>query len=339
MAAVAHAEGSRAQRRPLQREPAKEAFRSAHRPEHQFPPYQVLGPGYANYEVVGESFREQQVIAALGGLVPDVEKTVEDAITHLIPEPENPHGYGNAVMVWINGQHVGYLSNEDARRYRPILDTIVAAGYLPTTTGRIWGVTRIDWEGKPKHHLYARVALNEPDLLLPTNNPPSSPYSLMPWGPAIQVTKESDHLPELIEHLHGPDSYAIAVLKEASRVLKNGTVREYVTVHLGGDEIGELTPTMSEKILPTVRHLSDLGFAAAAWARVKGSVLAVEVTLQVAKAHELPEAWLSEIPVTVPSLLPVGQQSEKGTSPSIPANTAAETDRADQQRREDTWEF
>lgn len=213
LAAVAHAEGRPPQTSSLSAKRAQKSFSSSPRPELRLPQYRVLSSVFANYEVVGGFFREQSVIAALGGLVPNVEKTVEDAVSYLIPEPENPHGYGNAVMVWINGHHVGYLANEDARRYRPVLDKIVSAGYLPTTTGRIWGVTRHDWEGKPKHHLYARIALNEPGVLLPTNNPPASPYSLLPWGPAIQVTKEADHLAELTEPLCGPDSYAIAVLK------------------------------------------------------------------------------------------------------------------------------
>ena len=310
------------------------SFESPPRRELHFPRYHFLGQGFANYDVVGESFREHSVIAALGGLEPNVEKTVEDAITHLIPEPENPHGHGDAVMVWINGHHVGYLAHEDARRYRPVLEKVVAAGYLPTTTGRIWGVTRYDWEGKPKHHLYARVALNAPELLIPTNAPPVDPYSMLPWGPAIQVTKEADHLAELTEHLHGADSYAIAVLREAVRTLKNGAIREYVTVHLGGDEIGELTPAMSEKILPTIRHLSDLGFLAAAWARVKGSPLAIEVTLQAAKAHELPASWLAEIPVVVPALHRANLSLEGGTDEPGSATTPLE-----QQRREETWEF
>ena len=36
----------------------------------------------------------------------------------LVAEPDNPYD-ANAVSVWIQGLRVGYLSREDARRYRP----------------------------------------------------------------------------------------------------------------------------------------------------------------------------------------------------------------------------
>ncbi|MBK0420393.1 hypothetical protein JD276_15295 [Leucobacter sp. CSA1] len=339
LAAVAHADGRPAASPAPQRRTASTTFISPPRPELRYPKYSLLSPKHANIEVVGEAYREKSVIAALGGLTPEVEKTVEDAITFLIHEPENPYGEGHAVMVWMNGHHVGYLASEDAAKYMPYIKRITDAGYLPTTTGRIWGVSRHDWQGNLKHHLYARVALNDADQLTPTNDPPAGDYSFLPWGNAIQVTKEADHLAELTEHLHGPDSYAIATLRETSRTLKNGTVREYVTVYMSGDEIGELTPNMSEKVLPTIRHLHDLGYEAAAWARVRGSALAIEVTLHVAKAHEVPDSWLAEIPVTVPALhrsrtTATSDPSTTGGIPQAPSN-----DDTPQAAREQKWDF
>lgn len=296
--------------------------------ELNLPQYKLLAGSFANYEVVGEHYREKAVIRALGGLVLDVEKTVDDVDTHLIPEPENPYGDGHAVMVWMNGEHVGYLEKTESARFFPVLDKIVQAGYLPTTTGRLWGVQRTNYDGSKNNHLYARVALNEPELLVPTNEPPAENYSMLPWGTAIQVTKESDHLPELLEHLHGPDSYAYATLHQSSRTLKNGSVREYVTVCIDGAEIGELTPLMSEKIIPTVRHLNEIELVATTWARVKGSPLAIEVTLQITKAHEIPHDWFTEVPVTVPAL-------------SVHRNGSMSTYNADdsQESREKNWDF
>ncbi|WP_157486890.1 hypothetical protein [Leucobacter salsicius] len=339
LAAMAHAESSPRTRTVVNtRAPRAQSTKpwvSPPRPELHYPRYNLLSSGYANVEVVGEAYRETSVIAALGGLSPDVEKTLDEVLAFLIPEPENPHGHGNAIMVWMNGHHVGYLANEDAKRYRPVLAQIIDAGYLPITTGRLWGVSRYSWDNKLKHHLYARVALNEPEKLIPTNDPPRSSYSMLPWGNAIQVTKEADHLPELTEHLNGPDSYAIATLRPATKTLKNGNIREYVTVHIDGDEIGELTPVTSEKLLPMIRHLNDLEHEAAAWARVKGSALAVEVTIQASKAHEIPESWLAEIPVVIPSLhaLPAAADtaSTESDRPSPSQLTARE--------REENWDF
>jgi hypothetical protein len=36
----------------------------------------------------------------------------------LVAEPDNPYD-ANAVSVWVQGLKVGYLSRDDARRYRP----------------------------------------------------------------------------------------------------------------------------------------------------------------------------------------------------------------------------
>lgn len=283
----------------------------------------------ANIEVVGEAYYEASVIAALGGLRLDEEKTVDDVETFLIPEPDNPYGAGQAVMVWMNGYHVGYLSSEDAARFNPVLARIFLAGYIPETIGRIWGVTRQDYGAASgvRHHLYARVALSGPEQLLPTNDPPKENYSLLPHGSAIQVSKEADYMAELTEHLHGPDSYAIATLQLTSRMLKNGTTRENVTVYIDGDQIGELTPATSEKLAPAIRHLDDCGYATATWARVKGSPVAIEVTLYAAKAHEIPVEWFSSLPVTVPTLGNGSRSRQNGTQ-------------ADQNiQREANWDF
>lgn len=267
------------------------------------PPYRLAVPdSFANFDVVGEAWREESVLMALGGLAIEEEKTVEDIVTFLVPEPTNPYDR-NAVMVWMNGYHVGYLDKDNAKTFQPVLNKIVAAGYCPSTSGRLWGAARVNG-GQLRYHLYARVALTDPARLVPSNNPPRVPYSLIPWGAGVQVTKESDHLAELYEHLNGADSLAIATLHPAQHTLKSGIVRTYVDVRISNAKVGQLTPAMSEKFLPTIQHLNNLQLEAAVWARVKGSALAIEVVLQALKAHEIPAEWLSQIPLTTPVLYP-----------------------------------
>lgn len=299
-------------------------------PTLDFPEYPlIVSSSYANYEVVGESWREKDVIKALGGLSVGQERTIEDVVTYLVPEPDNPHD-PHAVMVWMNGKHVGYLSKEDAKRFAPVLQRVTSQGLLPTTSGRLWGSAQPGYDGKQKtrYHLYARVALNEPAQLVPTNNPPSAPYSILPWGPAVQVTKEDQYLPELTEHLKGEESFAFATIEANEKLQKNGAVKRYVSVLIGGEVIGELTPMMSEKFLPTIDHLSAQGLKAATIAKVKGSLLAIEVTLQASKAHELPNTWLHGPPVTRAALHTDGTTNRQ--SPSLEQQNAS---------RERNWDF
>ena len=256
---------------------------------------------HPNVEVVGEFFREEACEAVLGGMPLNVERE-RQLPAHLIPEVGNVHD-ANAVMIWMDGHHVGYLSREDAVTYRSTLSEISDAGYLPTTAGSLWGVTRRQRDGDLRKHIYARVALGATtELRIPTNDPPRTPYSLLPWGTALQVTKEDDHLAELTEHLHGPESLAIATLHPASRTLKNGSARDFLEVRIDGDPIGELTPGSSAKLAPAVTHLRDLGYETAVWAKVKGSPLAIEVVVQAARAHEIESTWFSSLPHTIPAL-------------------------------------
>lgn len=299
-------------------------------PELSLPPYRLIGAGkYANYEVVGEAYRPKQLSHALGGVQVDVEKILEDVPSFLIPEPQNPHDRC-AVMVWMNGYHVGYLERADAKRFQPILKRIIDTGHLPETTGRLWGVARRSWDGTDiREHYAARVALNEPELLLPSNDPPRVPYSLLPWGGAIQVTKEADFLPELTEHLQGPESYAIATLELQVRMLRNGNEREFLTVHIDGDQIGELTPLSSERLIPLVKHLRDQDLATAVWALVKGSPVAIEVTLRTPKAHEIDHAWFDNLPLTTPAIHRLSESTSDLNSAEV----------AKVKAREENWDF
>jgi len=87
----------------------------------------IDGPGTFSVEVVGVS-RRQQVIGAIVEAYGRSGRTVTtDAL--LVLEPENPHD-ANAVRVEIDGALIGYLSRENAARYRADL----AAAGTPAAT-------------------------------------------------------------------------------------------------------------------------------------------------------------------------------------------------------------
>ncbi len=86
--------------------------------------------------VVGES-HYQPALRAICGSDRD-EDVAYDCIAALVPEPTNPHDR-HAVMVQIDGQRVGYLSRQDARIYRDMIDSVVSNGKLLTARARIAG--------------------------------------------------------------------------------------------------------------------------------------------------------------------------------------------------------
>src|SRR3546814_11479344 len=98
-------------------------------------------------------------------------------------------------MVQINEQHVGYLEKEIAASYLSVVREVWDAGYVAATGARIWASARDSWDSHPKLKYVARVslALAEPHLLLPVNDPPTEDYSILPWGSALQLSGEEQH--------------------------------------------------------------------------------------------------------------------------------------------------
>jgi collagen type III alpha len=78
---------------------------------------------------------------------------------------------------------------------------------------------------------------------------------------------------------------------------------------------------MSGELLAAIRHLSESGLVAGARAIVKGNRIKTEVVLRVARAHELPESWLTAAvsdTATKAAPTPVvvaGQSSDTGSPP------------------------
>jgi hypothetical protein len=77
-----------------------------------------LYEGQETLEVVGEASYQDNLWRIVGGRRSPDGRVREDVFAVLAAEPENPYDAG-AVAVWIQGLKVGYLSREDAQRYRP----------------------------------------------------------------------------------------------------------------------------------------------------------------------------------------------------------------------------
>ncbi|XRD69235.1 DUF2510 domain-containing protein [Microbacterium esteraromaticum] len=265
--------------------------------------YLLIGSdGHPNTEVAGEFARIDSIHKVIGRK-PKRNEEIEltDLVAALVPEPSNPHDV-NAVMVQINGQHVGYLEKEDAARYHMVMRQVWDAGFVAATGARVWASAR-DVRDSKKLKYVARVtlALNEPHLLLPLNDPPTRDHSIVPWGSGLQVTGEEQHQDVLARYA---TSIGDGVVLATLGIIQGGTAktpRDVVEVRIDGGRIGQLTPASSQHFVPTIRHLESEGRAAVVWLRVKGNAIAAQAVLQAARAHELSNEWFTE-PETIPKL-------------------------------------
>ncbi|WP_411374428.1 HIRAN domain-containing protein [Arthrobacter sp. MPF02] len=258
-----------------------------------------------NFEVVGESYREKQILSVLGRR-PRLDEEIEDVFeAFLVPEPDNPHD-ANAISVRVNGQVIGYLDRDSAAVYRPIIHRIAASGMMATTTARIWAVVRESWEAERQARFFSNVRIYLPAAheILPLNNHFPANVAVLPWSGALQVTGEDQHFAHLFNYLpQNGEGLVILTMHKLVQTLKNGTEKNLVEVRLDGERVGQLTATTSSHYLPSISHAADAGKELGIWARIKGSGLAAELVIQGARATELNDAWLSRMP-SFPPLTP-----------------------------------
>jgi hypothetical protein len=78
----------------------------------------LLDGGHEDLEVVGELRRQDSLWQIVGGRQRAELRVRVDICAVLVPEAGNPYD-SSAIGVWIEGVQVGYLSRENAARYRP----------------------------------------------------------------------------------------------------------------------------------------------------------------------------------------------------------------------------
>lgn len=208
----------------------------------------------------------------------------------IVADAGNPYD-PNAVAVWVQGEHVGYLPRADAALYQPALADLAERGEFLMVEGRVWAQEYDD-----DLHASVSLMLPSPDGVQSFNEPPDAPHQVLPHGGAIQVTCEEEHMDVLGPFVSDRDRY-VAVTLHAIDVQKTPRSAPYqgIEVRLNGMRVGELTKAMSEKVVDVVEFLEGKGRLSVCRAVLKGSPLRAELTLQVAKAHEVTRRWLDDI--------------------------------------------
>ncbi|MFF5295272.1 HIRAN domain-containing protein [Paractinoplanes globisporus] len=281
-------------------------------------PFDLWGQrGWASVDVVGESHYQQSIRtlfdADLKGDGAELTTTVQ-----LVPDPKNKFDR-NAVGVWVGPRQLGHLSRDEAVRYAPILSGLVAQGWAPQVSARVWASQwSSDYGTGNDFSSSIRLDLAEPHMLVPANTPPGEPHRMLPPGGSIQVTGEEQHLDALAPWLRPEgECWVHVTLHEVTEQLARST-RTVVEIRLDGSRVGQLTPKMSGELLPAIRLLSENGLVAGARAIVKGNRIKTEVVLYVARAHELPESWLTTIAADAAKKAAPAPMVAAGP-PSIPA--------------------
>lgn len=96
-----------------------------------------LFEGRETLEVVGESNYQDALWSVVGGR--QTERIRQEIVAILAPETDNQYDV-NAISVWVDGLRVGYLSRENAARYRPGLLALQTKHRMPIgLTGVIAG--------------------------------------------------------------------------------------------------------------------------------------------------------------------------------------------------------
>ncbi|OZC49286.1 hypothetical protein CH289_17255 [Rhodococcus sp. RS1C4] len=266
-------------------------------------PYPLWGGrgDWCNEEVVGVHAYVDAIRATLGSDFDPSGSTVR-RIVELIPEPDNPHDR-YAVSVRASNYLIGYLARERAMLFHRRLMDLINRGLVPTVPASIRAYDQNRWDDRPGVPLDLAinidVQLSEPHLILPGNEPPSVPYTLLPHGHSVQVTKVDDHFDVLRHFVESEGELELLVTLHEIDVSTAKTEKKVVEVRVEDHRIGQLTPQTSAKFLPAVRHLESRGLVTVGRSWFKGSSVSAQVSLMAAKAHELPDDFLTGDPRTV----------------------------------------
>ena len=90
----------------------------------------------------------------------------------------------------------------------------------------------------------------------------------------------------------------------------HGVTVDTVDVLYERKQVGRLSTQMSQQFIPIINHAFDHDLLTAVWGTIRGSSFEVSMTLQAARAPEVPAQWFTELPNDVPELLPEAEQYE-----------------------------
>lgn len=268
-----------------------------HPPEPTPQRREVWGRLNEQIEVEGEFARPDSFTALLGNELGFRTQSGADRAVNLqlVPDPTNPYG-ANAVAVWCEGWHVGYVPSGRSAELQPVIENIGMSLEVP---GRIWA--RLDGS-KVRARAYFHInATSELDV---HGNPPMDGEALLPDGARMQVAGEENFTGVLRSYVPDEGEAMAWFRLKIDYDFRPNSAKRRVNVYFDEDQIGWLSDVQSANVLPIVQHVNERGKVAVAKGVIGGSPLKAEVVLYVARAADVTRDWLDSHgePTTAQSL-------------------------------------
>lgn len=146
--------------------------------------------------------------------------------------------------------------------------------------------------------------MSSPATILPENTAPEKPHAVIPFGRSIQVTGEEDHFDVLTRYSKVAGRLLVSL--HITELQRPRSVVKVLEVRVDGERVGQLTPATSASLEPMYNEAAVQGLVVCAWASIKASRLAAELTLHVTRAEDVPETWPS-VGDKIPQLRPIQQ--------------------------------
>lgn len=270
-------------------------------------------------DVVTENFYDTEIMRVVGGLSVGRAQSW-NGFAALVPEPDNPFD-PRTVSVRVGENKVAHLSAPDAHRYWHPLSRVIASGYTPVVPLHLEAELQRE-DGVAEVDARAVIDIAPPDMLFPLNTGPAQ-AAVLPQGSSIKVLDEQ----EFAEYLHSivPASGEgrVILTLEVNKVRNShGVTVDTVDVLYERKQVGRLSTQMSQQFIPIIHYAFEHDLLTAVWGTIRGSSFEVSMTLQAARASEVPAQWFEELPNDVPELLPDAEHFEVP-----PAYVAVESDR------------
>lgn len=134
------------------------------------------------------------------------------------------------------------------------------------------------------------VRLPDPDGIVPYNDLPEEPHTLLPWGRAVQLTGEELHMDVLRTLALGrAPRHVAATLHVIEEPRRTGDPARVLEVRLDGQRVGVMSKATSEQIHDLVTYVASSGRTPVARATIKGSDLRADVAVNVARTSDVPQ--------------------------------------------------
>lgn len=209
----------------------------------------------------------------------------------VVAEPNNQYD-PNAVAIHVQGELAGYLPRDAAQLYSPPLQDLAERGEHLAVEARVW-VAPPDDDYRAGS---VTVVLPPPHGVQSFNELPAMPHKVLPFGGAIQVSGEDQHMDVLRRYVSDGERYlAVTLHLVEEQKTERSAPYSCVEVRLDGHRVGVLTKAMSEKIADVVQYVTERGKTPVCRAVLKGSPLRAELVLYVAKSHEVTRRWLNTV--------------------------------------------